>query len=88
MTEFIILSRVDMLTLRNDKPVTVYVDKKPYVLCTDEYFEKQRNEMDCRDCKEYEDCPCGKDGHENGTSQGYSIGECKDFVPQESEDNK
>ena len=41
MTEFIILSRVDMLTLCDDKPVTVYVDKKPYVLCTDEYFEKQ-----------------------------------------------
>jgi len=44
MTEFIILSRVDMLTLCDDKPVTVYVDKKPYVLCTDEYFEKQRKE--------------------------------------------
>lgn len=27
MSEFIILSRVDMLTLCNDKPVTVYVDK-------------------------------------------------------------
>ena len=44
MTEFIVLSRVDILTLCDDKPVTVYVDKKPYVLCTDEYFEKQRNE--------------------------------------------
>lgn len=44
MTEFIILSRVDMLTLWNDKPVTVYIDKKPYVLCTDEYFEKQKRE--------------------------------------------
>lgn len=43
MTEYIILSRVDMLTLCEDKPVTVYVDKKPYVLCTDEYFEKQIN---------------------------------------------
>lgn len=41
MTEFIILSRVDMLTLCDDKPVTVYIDKKPYVLCTDEYFEQQ-----------------------------------------------
>jgi hypothetical protein len=30
-----------MLTLCADKPVTVYIDKKPYVLCTDEYFEKQ-----------------------------------------------
>lgn len=44
MTAFIILSRADMLSLCNDKPVTVYVDKKPYVLCTDEYFEKQRTE--------------------------------------------
>ena len=44
-------------------------------------------ESDCRDCKEYKDCPCGKDGHESGTSQGYSIGECKDFEPQESEVN-
>lgn len=42
MKEFIILSRADMLVLCDDKPVTVYVDKKPYVLCTDEYFEKQR----------------------------------------------
>ena len=42
MTEFIILSRVDMLTLCDDKPVTVYIDKKPYVLCTDEYFEQQK----------------------------------------------
>lgn len=42
MTEFIILSGADILTLCDDKPVTVYVDKKPYVLCTDEYFEKQK----------------------------------------------
>ena len=47
---------------------------------------KNKAESDCRDCKEYEDCPCGKDGHESETSQGYSIGECKDFEPQESEE--
>ena len=41
MTEFIVLNKVDMLTLCNDKPVTVHIDKKPYVLCTDECFEKQ-----------------------------------------------
>lgn len=41
MTEFIILSGAEILTLCADKPVTVNVDKKPYVLCTDEYFEKQ-----------------------------------------------
>ena len=45
MTEFIIFSRADILTLCDDKPVTVYIDKKPYVLCTDEYFEKQRKEL-------------------------------------------
>ena len=43
-------------------------------------------QQDCRNCKDYEDCPCGKDGHESGTSQGYSIGECKNFEPHESED--
>ena len=46
MTEFIILSKVDMLALCNDKPVTVHIDKKPYVLCTDEWFEKQRTESE------------------------------------------
>jgi hypothetical protein len=51
-----------------------------------EYWTSPYNKMNCRDCKEYEDCPCGKDGHESGTSQGYSIGECKDFEPQESEE--
>lgn len=44
MTQFIVLSSCDMLTLCDDKPVTVYIDKKPYVLCTDEYFKKQLEE--------------------------------------------
>ena len=35
---------------------------------------------DCRDCVRWETCPCGKTGHEKGTSIGYSIGECKDYV--------
>lgn len=56
--------------------------------CPDCGAKMESNEMDCRDCKEWESCPCGKDGHEKGTSQGYSIGECKDFEPQESEDKK
>lgn len=46
MTEFIVLSKVDMLALCNDKPVTVRIDKKPYVLCTDECFEKQMKESE------------------------------------------
>ena len=44
MTEFVILSRYDMLALSEDKPVTFYIDKKPYILCTDEYFERQKHE--------------------------------------------
>lgn len=50
-----------------------------------DYWTSPYNEMNCRDCKEFEDCSCGKNGHESGTSQGYSIGECKDFEPQEGE---
>lgn len=34
---------------------------------------------DCRNCVNWETCPCGKPGHDNGTSIGYSIGECKDY---------
>lgn len=45
-----------------------------------------KEENDCRDCKEYKDCPCGEDGHKNGTSQGYSTGECKDFKLEEPEE--
>lgn len=37
---------------------------------------------DCRNCKQYEICPCGKRGHENGSSIGYSIGECKNYEPK------
>ena len=44
MKEFIVLSILDMLTLSNDLPVTIYIDKKPYILCTDDYFKKQRKE--------------------------------------------
>lgn len=40
MTEFVVLSRIDILCLREDKPVTIWIDGKPYELCTDEYFEK------------------------------------------------
>ena len=41
MTEYIILSRPDMLALCDDKPVTIHINNKSYVLCTDECFEKQ-----------------------------------------------
>lgn len=55
--------------------------------CGAKMFEPHESD-NCRDCKKWEDCPCGKDGHESGTSQGYSIGECKVFEPQESEDKE
>lgn len=35
--------------------------------------------ISCRDCRDYDICPCGREGHDNGTSIGYSIGECKDY---------
>ena len=38
---------------------------------------------DCRNCKKWDDCECGRKGHINGTSSGYSIGECKDYEPCE-----
>lgn len=36
---------------------------------------------DCRNCIEWKTCPCGKSGHDKGTSIGYSVGECKDYKP-------
>ena len=41
MTEYIVLSKVDMIALCNDKPITIRIDKKTYELCTDECFKKQ-----------------------------------------------
>ena len=34
---------------------------------------------DCRNCVYWITCPCGKSGHDKGTSIGYSIGECKRY---------
>ena len=39
---------------------------------------------DCRNCKKWDDCECGRKGNINGTSIGYSIGECKDYEPCEN----
>ena len=47
MTEFIILSRGDIMTLCKDEPVKVWIEKRPMMLCSDEYFESQkRTEID------------------------------------------
>ena len=53
--------------------------------CGARMVEPQESE-DCRNCKKWSDCECGRKGHINGTSIGYSIGECKDYEPQESEE--
>ena len=55
MTEFVVLSRIEIQCLREDKPVTIWVDGKPYVLCTDEYFEKQKAIPPCGRCKYHDD---------------------------------
>ena len=39
--EFIVLSKYDLIALCNDTPVEIYIDEKPFTLCSDEYFEKQ-----------------------------------------------
>ena len=45
-------------------------------------LEQQPSE-DCRNCKKWNECPCGEMGHKKGTSIGYSIGECKEYQPSE-----
>lgn len=46
MIEYVVLSRVDIHTLCDDKPVIIWIDGKPFTLCTDEYFEKQMAESE------------------------------------------
>lgn len=41
MKEFVVLSRYDLLALLDDAPVEIFIDGKPFMLCSDEYFEKQ-----------------------------------------------
>jgi len=41
MKEYIILDKTDMLILGDNKPITFYIDEKPYIFCTEKYFEKQ-----------------------------------------------
>lgn len=40
MTSFVILSRLDVQALRDNKPVSLVVSGKPYIICTDEYYEE------------------------------------------------
>lgn len=46
-------------------------------------YKAERKVCICTNCKKWDECPCGKEGHINGTSIGYSIGECKDYEPSE-----
>lgn len=48
-------------------------------LCRKLIGHSKSEQKDCRDCVHWNDCPCGKTGHEKGTSIGYSIGECKEY---------
>lgn len=40
MTRFVILNRLDVRDLRDNKPVSLVISGKPYIVCTDEYFEE------------------------------------------------
>ena len=44
MTKFIILSGAEAWNLFNNKPVKVYIDQIPHVLCTDKYYEDIQDE--------------------------------------------
>ena len=52
MTEFIILNQADIHDIGSNIPVTVYIDGEPFILCSDEYYESQRNEGEktCLNC--------------------------------------
>ena len=63
-----------------DKFANIGFDRKEALDLAIKALEQQPCE-DCRSCKRWNECPCGKEGHENGTSIGYSIGECKDYEP-------
>lgn len=46
---------------------------------------RKTEEHDCRDCKIWLECPNGMRGHIEGTSIGFSIGECADFIPKRTD---
>lgn len=58
MTRFVILSRLDVQDLRDNKPVSLVISGKPYILCTDEYFDenvvKKKPEVDSKECEDKE----------------------------------
>ena len=46
---------------------------------------KGDNNPDCRNCDKWKTCENGEKGHTNGTSIGYSIGECRDYAELKGE---
>ena len=44
-------------------------------------------DKDCRNCKKWSECECGEKGHKNGTSIGYSIGECRDYIEADKDED-
>lgn len=48
-------------------------------------IKEKENNPDCRSCDKWKTCENGEKGHANGTSSGYSIGECRDYAEQEGE---
>jgi len=67
----------------SDNPLFNIISKDAILYMMLEKIDRLTESEDCRNCKKWNKCPCGKEGHENGTSIGYSIGECKDYEPCE-----
>lgn len=63
----------------SDNPLFNIISKDAILYIVLEKIDRLTESKDCRNCKKWNECPCGKEGHENGTSIGYSIGECKDY---------
>lgn len=68
--------------LPKHKNIYTDIDAMGWNACIEEITGKKE---DCRDCQEWESCPCGKAGHDKGTSIGYSIGECKHYKEKQNE---
>ena len=65
---------------------TIYGMQKAVFIIDNELSElKGENNPDCRNCDKWKTCENGEKGHANGTSIGYSIGECGDYVELKGE---
>ena len=53
--------------------------------CPLDISELKGENPDCRNCDKWKTCENGEKGHTNGTSIGYSIGECKDYAELKGE---